>query len=407
MSWPRGGSTRPSSPKRSETSVSGPLSGYRVVEIAEGVAGPYAAMSLGDAGADVIKIEPPPGDRSRGWSPPLGGGSVLFRALNRSKRGIVLDWSSAEDVETARRLLASADAAVVDKFGLPSELRWESLDAPGLVYCAISGFGPQGPWAERPASEIGAQMASEATSSLGALGAEPVRHGSDIGSVFAANHAIQAICAALYARDDSDPAHPTGGQRVEVSLFGSLIAMRSTMWVALSNPDEWWGFHLDSYVKPPDHGYQCRDLPIYFSLARIRGEAFESLIDELGMDWAREHPDYERLRSDGAGGAGRYSAELKPLWERGFANFDAEQLIEIVERHGGWAFPMHDYERLSRDPQVAAVEAIIELEQEDGSLMRQVAPPWDFEGTPVSRPSRPAPRLGQHQAEVISELASL
>lgn len=384
----------------------GPLDGYRVVEIAEGVAGPYTAMSVGDAGADVVKIEPPHGDRSRGWAPSLDGDSPLFRTLNRSKRGIVLDWSSERDIETARRLLAQADVAVVDKFGLPPELGWEQLNAPGLVYCAISGFGPNGPWADRPASEIGTQMASEATSSLGNLGEPPVRHGSDIGSVFAANNAIQAICAALYARDDSDPANPTGGQRVEVSLFGSLIAMRSTLWVALSNPDEWWGFHLDSYVKPPDHGYQCRDLPIYFSLARIRGQGFESLIDDLGMDWARDHPGYHKLRTDGAGGAGRYSAELKPLWERGFANFNADQVMEIVERHGGWAFPMHDYERLSKDPQVEAVGAIIDLEQSDGSIMPQVAPPWDFEGTPVPTPTRPAPALGQHQDEVLSELSA-
>ena len=386
--------------------MSGPLDGYRVVEISEGVAGPYTTMSLADAGADVIKIEPPHGDRARGWAPSVGDDSPLFLALNRNKRGVVLDWSSDEDLQTARRLLSQADVAVVDKYGLPPDLCWEELESPGLIYCAISGFGPKGPWADRPASEIGTQMASEATSSLGNLGDPPVRHGSDIGSVFAANNAIQAICAALYARDDSDPDHPTGGQRVEVSLFGSLIAMRSTLWVALSNPDEWWGFHLDSYIKPPDHGYQCRDLPIYFSLARIRGEAFESLLDELDMDWAREHPDFEKLRTDGAGGAGRYAAALTPLWERGFANFDAEQVIEVVERHGGWAFPMHDYERLSKDPQVAAVGAIIEVEQQDGSVMRQVAPPWDFEQTPVSMTMRPAPRLGQHQDEVLSESAT-
>ena len=386
------------------TDVPGPLDGYRVVEIAEGVAGPYTAMSLGDAGADVIKVEPPAGDRARGWSPQADSGdSVLFRALNRSKRGIVLDWNSPADLELGKRLLEEADVAIVDKVGLPEALRWESLDAPGLIYCAISGFGKRGPWADRPTSELAAQLASEATASLGIIGEEPVRHGGDIGSMYAANYAIQAICAALFARDDSDPSTPTGGQRIEVSLFGSLIAMRSTLWVALSNPDEWWGFHLDSYVKPPDHGYQCRDLPIYFSLARIRGDAFESLIDELDMNWAREHADYNRLRSDGAGGAGRYAAELKPLWERGFANFDADRVIEIVERHGGWAFPMHDYERLSRDPQVAAVDAIIEVEQSDGSVLRQVAPPWDFEGTPVSV-RRPSPTLGEHQEELLAEL---
>ena len=387
--------------------MAGPLDGYRVVEIAEGVAGPYTAMSLGDAGADVIKIEQPTGDRARGWSPQTESGtSALFQALNRNKRAVMLDWSSERDLETARQLLAAADVAIVDKVGLPGELSWESLDAPGLVYCAMSGFGPHGPWSDNPMSELAAQLASEATASLGAIGEEPVRHGGDIGSMYAANYAIQAICAGLYARDDSDPSAPTGGQRIEVSLFGSLLAMRSTLWVALSNPDEWWGFHLDSYVKPPDHGYQCRDLPIYFSLARIRGDAFESLIDELGMDWSRTHPDFDRLRTDGAGGAGRYAAELKPLWERGFANFDAERVIEIVERHGGWAFPMHDYERLSRDAQVAAVGAIIDVEQGDGSVLQQVAPPWDFEGTPVSTKMRPAPGLGEHQDEVLGELHS-
>ena len=389
--------------------MAGPLDGYRVVEIAEGVAGPMTAMILADAGADVIKIEPPQGDRARSWAPGVGtaGDSALFQTYNRSKRGIVLDWSSAEDVAAARQLLARADAAVVDKTGLPAELAWEALDgdaAQGLVYCAISGFGPHGPWQDWPQSELASQLASEATASLGVKGDAPVRHGNDIGSAYAANYAVQGICAALYARDDEAPGGPTGGQRLEVSLFGSLLAMRSNLWAAQSRPDEWWGFQLDSYIKPPDHGYQCRDLPVYVAVAGIPGDVFESLIDELRMGWVRTHPQYDLLRSDGAGGAGRYAAELKPLWEQGFASFDAAEVIEIVERHGGWAFPMHDYERLAADAQVAAVEAIAEVEQADGSVLRQVAPAWDFEGTPVDAPRR-APRLGEHTAEVLAELA--
>ena len=374
--------------------MAGPLDGYRVVEIAEGAAGPYTAMALGDAGADVIKVEPPWGDRSRGWAPAAGADSAAWKALNRSKRSVVLDWSRPADLEAARRLLQTADAAVLDKVGLPPELSWAALDAPQLVYCALSGWGPRGPWADREASELGAQLASEATASLGRLGSPPVRLGTDAGSMYAANYAIQGICAALYARG----AGGHGGQRLEVSLFGSLLAMRSTLWVALSNPDQWWGFHLDSYTKPPDHGYQCSDLPIYFSLARMGREGVERLIGELEMEWVRGHPQFERLARDGAGGAGRDAHELKPLWERGFAAWTANEVIEKVERCGGWAFPMHDYERLAADPQVAAVGAITVL---DG--MQLAAPPWDFEGTPVEL-QRPAPALGAHTAEVLAEL---
>ena len=374
----------------------GPLAGYRVVEIAEGVAGPYAAMSLGDAGADVIKIEPPAGDRSRGWSPALGESSAAWTALNRNKRGIVLDFGNERDLDAARRLLQQADIAVVDKFGLPPQLGWAALDAEQLVYCALSGWGPRGPWAERPASELAAQLASEATLSLGRLGDPPVRLGTDAGSMYAANYAIQGICAALYARD----AAGRGGQRLEVSLFGSLLAMRSTLWVALSKPDEWWGFHLDSYIKPPDHGYQCRDLPIFFSLAAMGDENAERLIDDLQMGWVREEASYELLKRDVAGGAGRHAHELKQLWEQGFAQWSAAEVIEKVERRGGWAFPMHDYQRLIQDPQTAAVSAVLNV-----GGVKQVAPPWDFEQTPTQLP-RPAPNLGQHTAEVLAELSS-
>ena len=379
------------------SSPAGPLAGYRVVEIAEGVAGPYAAMSLGDAGADVVKIERPGGDRSRGWAPALGDDSVAWCALNRSKRGIVLDFADSADLDIARRLLRQADVAVVDKVGLPPEFAWDALDADQLVYCALSGWGPRGPWADREASELAAQLAGETVLSLGRPGDPPVRLGVDVGSMYVANYAIQGICAALYARDVAG----RGGQRLEVSLFGSLLAMRSTLWVALSKHDEWWGFTLDSYLKPPDHGYQCADLPIYFSLGRMGVDDVERLIDDLQMGWVREDPQFELLLRDGAGGAGRHAHQLKHLWERGFAAWSAEQVIEKVERRGGWAFPMHDYQRLVADPQVAVVGAIVDV---DG--VRQVAPPWDFEATPAAI-RRAAPKLGEHTAEVLSELSAL
>ena len=205
-----------------------------------------------------------------------------------------------------------------------------------------------------------------------------MRHGSDIGSVFAANNAIQAICAALYARDDTDPDNPTGGQQVEVSLFGSLIAIAfHALGRALQSRRNGGASTSTATSSRPTTAISAATLPIYFSLARNprRGFGIADRRTRHGLGRA-SIPTSRKLRTDGAGGAGRYSAELKPLWERGFANFDADQVMEIVERHGGWAFPMHDYERLSKDPQVEAVGAIIEVEQSDGSTMRQIAPPW-------------------------------
>jgi crotonobetainyl-CoA:carnitine CoA-transferase CaiB-like acyl-CoA transferase len=372
-----------------------------VVEFAEGVAGPYAAMELGDAGADVIKVEPPGGDRARGWGPPRqGSASAVFLALNRNKRGISLDLTTPDGQAAARRLLTWADVAIVDAQRLPApELAYEVAGAvnPTLVYCAISGYGERGPWADRPSGELPAQLLAEATSSLGRIGDPPVRAGVDIASMYAAIYSVQGICAALLARDR------VGGQKLDVSLFGSILAMRSTLWVALSNPDEWWGFHLDSYIKPPDHGYRCQDGAIYVSFARMDRGNFDQLLADLRMEWVRDDPLFPLLATDNAGGAGRYSHIVRPLWERAFKQFSAEQAIEIVERHGGLAFPMNDYAALTEDAQVAHLKMIRTVEQPGVGEMRTLAPPWQFSDTPAEI-RLPAPRLGEHGPAILAEL---
>jgi crotonobetainyl-CoA:carnitine CoA-transferase CaiB-like acyl-CoA transferase len=382
--------------------MAGPLDGYRVVEIAEGVAGPYCAMELGDAGADVVKVEPLSGDRARGWGPPVQGtDSAVFVSLNRNKRSIALDLQSAEGVDVARRLLERADVAVVDINRLPDPLlAYEAVAEANtqLVYCAISGYGARGPWSDRPSGELPAQLQSEATSSLGRIGEPPVRVGTDLGSMHAAIYGIQAICAALLARDRIG-----GGQRIDVSLFGSLVTMRSTLWVALSNPDEWWGFHLDSYVKPPDHGYRCRDRAIYFSLARMDREKLDALLRDLEMEWVKDNPLFPLLATDSAGGTGRHAHVVRPLWERAFSRLDADVVMAIVERHGGLCFPANDYQMLVNDPQVQHMGFVRTVEQPGAGTVRVVAPPWRFADTPAEI-RLPAPRLGEHTAEILAEL---
>ena len=249
----------------------GPLDGYRVVEISEGVAGPYTAMSLGDAGADVIKIESAVGRpsaqlvrrrRRAELRRPVSGPQSQQAMCHRPR--LVVATPPILTRPCAATAPPGADVAIVDKVGLPPDaLSWDSLDArPASSTAHISGFGPHASsgttgrgFGELAAHSWPANRRRRSES----IGEEPVRlRAGTLARCMPPTTRSRAICAALYARDDSDPSAPTGGQRVEVSLFGSLLAMRSTLWVALSNPDEWWGFHLDSYIKPPDHGYQCR-----------------------------------------------------------------------------------------------------------------------------------------------------
>jgi crotonobetainyl-CoA:carnitine CoA-transferase CaiB-like acyl-CoA transferase len=366
----------------------GPLHGVSVVEVAEGVAGPMTGRLLGDAGADVVKVETAGGDRARAWgTEQVDATSVVFSALNRNKRSVVVDDVSDADVA---RMIGDADVLIVDDGRL--DVDGLMSDSPGLVACVVSGWGPMGPWAGQPGGELPAQLASEAHTSLGALGEEPVRLGNDHAGMLTASFAVQGVVAALLVRDD------VGGQRVDVSLFGSLMQMRSTLWVALSNPDEWWGFHLDSYVKPPEHGYTCKDRRMYFSVGRVAER--EQLVAELHMEWVKDDPRWELFRIDTAGGAGRYSHLVHDLWDRGLSQWTYDEAAAIIERHGGWAFPYFDYQEFVEDDHVRQMGLVVEVENSEGSVRREVRPPWQFSDTPASI-RRPAPGLGADTAEIL------
>lgn len=384
--------------------MAGPLDGLRVLEIAEAVAGPYAAMALGDAGADVTKVESLEGDRSREWgSHTRGDYGAVYAGLNRNKRSISLDPTTAEAKETVRRLAAQCDVVIADVgWDEAIGLTFADLQAinPRAVYLSISQWGPRGPWANQPPyGELAAQLASEATTSLGVIGEQPVRQGTDIGGMYAAAYGIQAVTAALLARERTGE-----GQRIDVSLFGALIAMRSTLWVALSNPDFWWGFHLDSYTKPPDHGYLCGDgKRIFFSLARMTPQDRETLHDQLGgLPWLETEPRRETFLQDRGGGTGRYGHLVTELWERAFSTKTADEMIELVRRLGGWAFPLNDYQTLFDSEQVAAAGMVQQMPYPGTGTKRTMAPPWEFAATPATI-RRPPPALGAHTAEILAE----
>jgi crotonobetainyl-CoA:carnitine CoA-transferase CaiB-like acyl-CoA transferase len=378
----------------------GSLDGFRVVDLTQGLCGPFCTMQLGDGGAEVIKIEPPKGDFARQMGPPfIGGESAVFLSLNRNKKSIVLDLTTAAGRDAAMRLARGADVVVedfgpgaADKLGLSyDQLKRINLN---LIYCAISPFGEEGPLREAPGSELVVQAMAEYTASLGRIGDPPVRVGADIASLNTGIFAAQAVLAALFYRIRTGE-----GQRVAVSEFRSLLHMRGIMWTSLSDPDDWYGFHLDHYTKPPEYGYQAQDGAFYFILRRGDSEGWDRLIMELGMEEVLADPrfnDYGRAASS----IGRYATEVKPLWERAFANRSRDDLIELIKSVGGDAVPIMDYPALLAHPQVAALEILDAIDHPTAGRLKMIRPVARFSETPNSI-RLPPPLLGQHTAEVL------
>jgi crotonobetainyl-CoA:carnitine CoA-transferase CaiB-like acyl-CoA transferase len=379
-----------------------PLSQYRVVELAQGIAGPYAGVELADAGADVIKVEHMSGDIARYWEPRGAAGlGAAFIQLNRGKRSVRLDLESEAGRDALRELIRTSDVLIED-VDLTRDL---SLDVAAmvegndrLIHNRISGWGPIGPWAHLPGSEIGAQLASEVTTSLGHFGRPPVRVGTDLASTYAGIYSVEGILAALYRRQRDGL-----GQQVDVSLYGCLVVLRSIMWAALSNPDDWSGFHLDSYRKPPESGLTTKDGIVALTLGRLSDEAWTALLDELGFERERDAEKISLLKSVGNPDTSPRGWESKPVWEQAFARFTTSEVIEIMERHGGGGYPVNNYPRVFEDPQVKHLDVLRTVSMSSGESMQILRSPCRLNETPARIETGP-PLLGEHTEQVLQSL---
>ena len=381
----------------------GALDGFTIIDFTQGLCGPFASMRLADAGAEVVKIEPLTGDAARTMGPPfIQDESAVFLSLNRNKKSIALDVTKPEGREIAQKLIARA-AVVLEDFG-PGQaeklgLGYEDLNQtnPTLVYCAISAFGEEGPLRDQPGAELVVQAMADYTHSLGKIGDAPVRLGTDVASLNTGIMASQAVTAGLFHR-----VRKGAGQRVAVSMLGTLLHMRGIMWTAMTDPDEWYGFHLDHYTRPPDEGYKTKDGHVYFGLRRGNSEDWDRLMLTLGLEEHIADPRFEGFGRE-ATSIGRYAPEVKPIWEQAFQQLTNADVVKLVHEFHGDAVPFNNYPALCAHPQVAELDILKEVDHPAAGRFRTIGPVWRFADTPAEIKTSP-PTLGQHTDEVLTGL---
>jgi len=377
--------------------MTGPLDGIRVLDVSTFLAGPYAATLLGDFGADVIKIEPPEGDESRHLGPERGGERAPFVAVNRNKRGVVLDLEDARGRAAAGRLIATADVLITNvrepalsRLGLSYEQARAHRD--DIIWAGVTAFGPDGPYAGRP----GIDFLAQGYAGLIALNGDPagpkVRMAVPLVDVMTSLLVANGVLAALHERGASGL-----GQRIDVSLLDALVHAQSTGLASLFLADE----------TPPRTGNRSR----YFAPSGIYACAggdlicitcptekfFRNLARALGADWPSD-PRFETiaLRLE-------HQDEIDSEIASRCATYTRADLLDKLVAADVLAAPVNELPDVVRDPQVRHNEMIVTIEH-------ATLGPLDVTGVPVKLARTPGsvrrspPVLGQHTTEVLAEL---
>jgi crotonobetainyl-CoA:carnitine CoA-transferase CaiB-like acyl-CoA transferase len=382
-----------------------PLKGIRVIELARILAGPWAGQVLADLGADVIKVENPDGgDDTRKWGPPFVTGhdgenlsAAYYHACNRGKRSVAVDFSKPEGAGIVRRLVATADVLIenfklggLKKYGLD----YESLKTinPRLVYCSITGFGQDGPYAARAGYDFIVQGMSGLMSITGPAGGEPQKVGVAVTDIFTGLYSVIAIQAALRH------AEATGqGQHIDMALFDSQISVLANQnlnyLVSGKSPVQMGNAHPN--IAP----YEV--LPVkdgHFILAVGNDGQFGKFCGVVGLDALAKNPDFA---TNSARVANR--AALREHMVAALAAFTRDDVLAKLEAAGVPASPINTIGQMFEDPQAVARGMRMDLDDGHGNALPSVRAPMVMSETPLAY-SRPSPRLGEHTDEILAEL---
>jgi crotonobetainyl-CoA:carnitine CoA-transferase CaiB-like acyl-CoA transferase len=371
-----------------------PLKGVRVLDFTRYLAGPYCTMLLADYGADVVRVEPPGVREFR--VPGTERDSYFFLSSNRNKRSLTIDLKREEGRALVHRILPGFDIVVenfrprvMEEIGLGADAL--VAQHPRLVYCAVSGFGSHGPYANRPGFDQIAQGMSGFMSLTGTVESGPTRAGIAIADVLGGMFAAHGIQLALFDRERTGR-----GQVVQASLLESMIAVLT--WAA--------GMYFESGRAPGPAGqhhplaspygrFRARDG--FFNIACANDAMWRKLAPALGhaewLDDARFADGVARLSNRDA---------LTRAIEAALADHDVAHWVERVNRAGVPAGPVLDLAQVFDDPQVLAREMLVSLPHPVLGTFRTTGLPVKLSRTPGRIDRRP-PLLGEHTDEVLRE----
>jgi crotonobetainyl-CoA:carnitine CoA-transferase CaiB-like acyl-CoA transferase len=379
--------------------MTGALHGIKVVELAQIMAGPTCGLMLADLGADVIKIEKlPAGDDTRAYrEPAIHGEPASFMILNRNKRSLAVDLKTPGGLEVVRRLIAGADVLIenyrkdtLDRLGLGYDAM--SQLNPRLVYCAISGYGRTGPYADKGGFDLIAQGFAGIMSITGEPGGPPAKSGTSVADINAGILAALGIVSALLAR-----ATTGRGQRVETSLMEA--AVQQTYWQAAVffatgvNAGPTGSAHI---LTAPYQAFATADG--WINIGGANQANWERIARVIGRPELTTDP---RFATNAA--RMRHRDELAALIAEPLRTRPSADWIRAFEAEGVPVGPVNRIGDMLADPQVAAREMVIEVDHPRAGRTQALGMPIKLSDARADM-TRPAPLLGQHSREVLDQL---
>lgn len=369
--------------------MSAPLDGLKVVELARVLAGPWAGQTLSDLGCDVTKVESPAGDDTRQWGPPFvtrddDVSAAYFHSTNRGKKSVTIDFRTEEGRARLKSLLADADILIENfktgglaKYGL--DYATLSTEFPQLIYCSITGFGHDGPYAPRAGYDFIIQGMSGLMSLTGEPDGQPQKYGIAITDILTGVYATTAILAAVHQRQTTGR-----GQHIDMSLMDVAVAVTSNQamnYLTTGHPPQRMG---NAHVNlAPYQVFDCADG--HLIIATGNDGQYQRLCKLLGLDEMAFSPAFlknaDRLENRSDMNA-RLTAATRLRTKA--------DLLAACEAEGVPAGPINDMAEVMADPQVVARGLQIELGGVPG-----VRAPFTFSDAELAL-HRPAPKLGEH-----------